>query len=260
MDEVRVRPRPVRTISRCSRGAPGVPLDRGSRSERLVVSLVAWCNERMEVGQDHSLADKSRSWRVVLAAAGAVWAALTLPLPATVWGVRSYEWVFDLDVYVWARGWVGHPYIVFGALASVSFLAIGLALLPDLRRAGWGGSLMAWLTICGAPVTVVSYTNTSSNAPLHFMWGWSFYVLVAVGIAGIIAAITAGSRWGFGARTLLGMTLVFLVVGTLTLVYYPHGSLVILGLEAVAVILSAPRDRAFATDPADDSSGARIAE
>ena len=115
--------------------------------------------------------DRSRPWRAVLAGLGGLWALAILPFPATEFGVPLWTWVFRYRPYFWAREQVHDPYIVFGALSALAFLAIGLALLPDLRRAGWGGAVMAWLIIAGAPVTAISYLNTPNEAPLHVMWG-----------------------------------------------------------------------------------------
>ena len=151
-----------------------------------------------------------------------------------------WNWVFHYRAYFWAREAVHDPYIVFGALAALSFLAIGLALLPDLRRAGWGGAVMAWLVLVGAPVTALSYLNTPKEAPLHFLWGVEALVLIAVGLAGILAAVTAGSRWRLWVRIVLGLTLPLLDAGTLATGYWPHGPLVVLGVEAIAIILAAP--------------------
>lgn len=190
---------------------------------------------------------------MLLAGLGGLWAAVTLPLTATAWGVQEWAGVFDCPAYVWARQWAGDPYIVFGALASFSFLTIGAALLPDLRRARWGGAVMAGLIIAGAPVTALSYLNSPEAAPLHFLWGWEFYVLVAVGASGVAAAASAGPRWGIGVRIVLGLTLLFLLVGTLAFGYWPHGSLVALGLESIVVIAAAPRDVAFASGATAES-------
>ncbi|SFR92935.1 hypothetical protein SAMN04487846_0722 [Microbacterium sp. cf046] len=189
---------------------------------------------------------------MLLALLGGLWAALTLPLTATAFGSTQWVWVFDSSVYVAARQWANDPYVVFGALASLSFLAIGIALLPDLCRARWGGTVMAWLVIAGAPVTALSYLNTSESAPFHFLWGAEFYILVAIGASGIAAAISAGPHWGIGVRSLLGMTFVVVLVGTLALGYYPHGSLVVLAVEAVVLIAAAPRDAAFAEGSASE--------
>jgi hypothetical protein len=200
-----------------------------------------------------SFTDNSRLWRALLAGLGGLWAALTLPLVATAFGSAQWVWVFDYPVYVEARQWAGNPYAVFGALVSLSFLTIGIALAPDLRRARWGGLAMALLIMIGAPITALSYLNSSERAPLHFTWGWEFYVLVAVGLSGIAAAATAGRRWRVGVRVLLGMTLLILVAGTLLLGYWPHGSLVFLAVEAIVIIAFAPRDAAFAADTDADA-------
>jgi hypothetical protein len=193
--------------------------------------------------------DRSRPWRAVLAGLGGLWALAILPFPATEFGVPLWAWVFRHRAYFWARESVHDPYIVFGALAALSFLAIGLALLPDLRRAGWGGALMAWLVIAGAPVTALSYLSTPTESPLHVLWGTEAFVLIAVGLAGILAAVTAGSRWRLWVRIVLGLTLPLLVAGTLATGYWPHGPLALLGVEAIAIILAAPRaaDSAAAT-------------
>ena len=182
---------------------------------------------------------------MLLAGLGGLWAAVTLPLTATAWGVTQWVWVFDYSAYVWARQWASDPYIVFGALACISFLTIGIALLPDLRRARWGGIVMAWLVIAGAPITALSYLNTPEAAPLHFLWGGEFYILVAVSASGVAAAASAGPRWRIGVRSILGLTLLILLVGTLALGYWPHGTLVALAIESIAVIAAAPRDVAF---------------
>jgi hypothetical protein len=194
-------------------------------------------------------ADSSKPWRMLLAGCGGLWAGLTLPLTATAFGSSQWVWVFDHPAYVAARQWASNPYEVFGALAAFAFLAIGIALYPDLRRAGWAGSVMAWLIIVGAPITALSYMNASERAPLHFIWGGEFFVLVAIGLSGIGAALTAGRRWRIGLRILIGMTLVVLALGTAVFGYWPHGSLVFLAVEAIVIIAAAPRHVTVALGP-----------
>ena len=65
---------------------------------------------------------------MLLAGLGGLWAAVTLPLTATAFGSAQWVWVFDYSVYVEARQWAGNPYVVFGALASLSFLTRSLSL------------------------------------------------------------------------------------------------------------------------------------
>ncbi|MGM1029665.1 MAG: hypothetical protein ACQEWM_07290 [Actinomycetota bacterium] len=184
--------------------------------------------------------DRSRRARLWLALAGGAWALLSLPLVAAEW---SWPWIAQLSrLEPWSglRAAVAEPYIVFGALAGVSFLVIGLALLPELRRAGWGGVVLLAAVLAGAVVSPLSYLGTPSTSPLHGLWGAEGPLLVGVGLAGLLAAVTA-RRWPRRLRVLLGATLPILVAGTLALGYYPHGPLVALSLEAAAVILGARR-------------------
>ena len=106
-----------------------------------------------------------------------------------------------------------------------------------------------------------SATSTHRRRPLlHFLWGGEFFILVAVGASGVAAAASAGPRWGIGVRSILGMTLLILLVGTLALGYWPHGSLVALAVESIAVIAAAPRDVAFVNGAAaepEDAQGPR---
>lgn len=187
-----------------------------------------------------SAPDRSRTARLWFAFGGGAWALLSLPLVAAEW---SWPWVAQLSrLEPWSaiRASVAEPYIVFGALAGVSFLAIGLALLPELRRAGRGGVVLLAAVLAGAVVSPLSYLGTPESSPLHWLWGAEGPLLVAVGLAGVLAAITA-RRWPRGLRVLLGATLLVLVAGTLALGYYPHGPLVALALEAAVVILGARR-------------------
>lgn len=187
-----------------------------------------------------SAADGSRTARVGLALGGGAWALASLPLVAAEW---SWPWVARLSrLEPWSaiRASVAEPYILFGALAGVSFLAIGLALLPDLRRAGWGGVVLLVTVLAGAVVSPLSYLGTPESSPLHPLWGAEGPLLALVGLAGAIAAITARG-WPGGLRALLGATLLVLIAGTLALGYYPHGPLVALAIEAAVVILGARR-------------------
>ena len=91
---------------------------------------------------------------------------------------------------------------------------------------------------------ILSYLGTPTESPLHLLWGAEGYWLIFIGVAGITAAITAGRAWPVWTRVLLGLTIVVLAAGTVALAYYPHGSLVALAIEAVALILAAPRAHA----------------
>jgi hypothetical protein len=196
--------------------------------------------DRPAVAPPAMLAGRARRVRQLLALAGGAWALLTLPLTAPEW---SWPWVAavsGLEPFRSLLGAVEAPYIVVGALAGLSFLAIGLALLPDLRRAGWGGTAMAWAILAGAVVSPVSYLSTPEESPLHMLWGSEGPLLVVIGLLGVPAAITARG-WTRGARTLLALTLVVLVAGVFAFAYYPHGCLITLAVEAAVLIAVAPR-------------------
>ncbi|GAA1424835.1 hypothetical protein [Agrococcus citreus] len=187
------------------------------------------------------LADgRARAARLGLALGGGAWALVSLPLVAAEW---SWPWVAQLSrLEPWSamRASVAEPYVVFGALAGVSFLAIGLALLPELLRAGWGGLVLLTAVLAGSVVSPLSYLGTAESSPLHGLWGAEGPLLVLVGLAGVAAAVTARG-WPRALRALLAATLLVLVAGTLALGYYPHGPLVALALEAAVVVLAAPR-------------------
>lgn len=153
------------------------------------------------------------------------------------------------------RAAVHDPYIVYGALNAIAYLAIGLALLPSLARAGWGGRLFAWILLAGAPITALSYLGTPESSPLHVLWGAEGYQLVLLGVAGIPAAITARG-WPVWSRVLLGATIVVLVLGLLAFGYYPNGPLIALAIAAAVLIGAAPARPAPPT-PAGPRESAR---
>lgn len=151
-----------------------------------------------------------RPGRIALAAAGGAWALVSLPLTAADWGAPWVGQLSRIDPWRSVRAAVDEPYILFGALAGLSFLAIGLALLPSLWRGGWGGRVLAALVLAGAVVTPASYLSTPEESPLHALWGSEGPLLVLVGLAGIAAAFTARG-WPTWLRVLLGATLPVLI-------------------------------------------------
>jgi hypothetical protein len=184
---------------------------------------------------------------VLLALLAAAWAFLLLPpqVHAFAGAYAMPRWLFELNrlgAYDVVRGWLvanGQPdfYLVFGAAASASFVLIWLATRPVLDAVGWSGRVLGWLVFAGAPVTLLSYLNHAADAPLRGIWGAEAFVLIAIGLWAVVVAFAAPRDSGVPVweRLLLGATLPVLVIATAALAYYPHGTLVGLGLEAAAL-------------------------
>lgn len=188
-----------------------------------------------------------RAAAVILALVAAVWAFVLLPPQQHAWSgaYAMPRWLFvlnELPPYDAVRRWlvaVGQPdfYLAFGAAASVSFALIWLATGPAFAALGWSGRVLGWLMLAGAPVTLLSYLNNPDAGPLRWLWGAEAFVLLAIGGWAIVVAIIAPRGAGIPVweRVLIGATLPVIVVSTLLLTYWPHGSLVGLGLEAAAL-------------------------
>ncbi|MBM7504904.1 hypothetical protein ACFPER_15490 [Agromyces aurantiacus] len=184
---------------------------------------------------------------VTLALIASAWAFLLLP-PQQLAFSGAYampRWLFELDRLAGydgvrealaALGWSDF-YLVFGAAAALSFLLIWFATGPAFAALGWSGRVLGGLVLFGGVVTVLSYLNHPADAPLRWIWGGEAFVLMAVGVWALVVAFVAPRdasipRW---ERILLGLTLPILVAATLLLSYWPHGTLVGLGLEAAAL-------------------------
>ncbi|WP_448810154.1 hypothetical protein [Agromyces bauzanensis] len=197
-------------------------------------------------------AHPSRPLAVVAAFVAALWALFLLPPQQQAWsGVFAPRWLRvldDLPVYDAIRNWlhsVGEHdfYLAFGALAAVSFVLIWWATGPAFAALGWSGRVLGWLTLLGAPVTALSYLNHPVDAPVHALWGAEAYALMLVGIWAVVVAIVAPRGRGIPGweRALLAATLPIMVVSTLALSYWPHGTLVGFGVEAAVMAALAPR-------------------
>lgn len=189
----------------------------------------------------------SRPVSVAAALAAALWAFFLLPPQQAVWsaggGVPAWLMALDgLPVYDGIRLWLQSMgqtdlYLVFGAAVSVSFVLLWFATGPVFATLGAPGRVLGVLLLLGAPITALSYLNHAVDAPLHGLWGAEALLLIAVGLWALIIAFaprrrSVVPRW---ERVLLGMTLPILVASTLVLTYWPHGSLVGLGLEVGAI-------------------------
>ncbi|MFE6966433.1 hypothetical protein ACFVAJ_15065 [Agromyces sp. NPDC057679] len=187
----------------------------------------------------------SRPWAVVSAFAAVAWAFFLLPPQQAVWsGAGAPAWLAALDhspVYEGLRAWLVSAgasdfYLVFGAAASVSFALIWFATGPAFARFGWSGRVLGWIILAGAPITVLSYTNHPVDAPLHRLWGAEGVALLLIGVWALVVAVLAPRDGSVPVweRLLLVVTLPVIVGSTVLLTYWPHGSLVGLGLVAVA--------------------------
>ena len=209
----------------------------------------------------------SRPWAVASALIAAAWAFFLLPPQQAVWsGDGSPPWLVALDsqpVYDGIRLWLASMglhdyYLVFGAAASVSFLLLWFATGPTFIALGWSGRVLGWLLLVASAFTVLSYLNSPTDAPLHLFWGAEGVGLLAICLWAMVVAIAAprdvAPVW---ERLVLAATLPIVVGATILLTYWPHGSLVGLGLEAAALAAWAPRADAEARAAAVPMSSSR---
>src|SRR5690554_5299539 len=162
------------------------------------------------------------SIRTAAGVIASVWAAFLLPPQLVVWSLSDTpEWMVRLassTMYEWltARG------------ASVG-------LTHATRGLGWTGRARSWVTLAGAPLVVVSYAAEDWPDPWGMLWGAEAILFMAIGLAGLAAGVVAFRRhvsrsWA----TLIAITPLVVVVSTLIVPYYPHGTLIGIGLHAAA--------------------------
>ncbi|WP_394552226.1 hypothetical protein ACDF64_15360 [Agromyces sp. MMS24-JH15] len=216
----------------------------------------------------------SRAWTVVLAALSVLWSFALLPPQMVVWaGSGTPGWLLALDRLpgydatraLLAGAGIADDYLVFGSAVALSFVLLWLATGPAFAALGWSGRTLGALVLAGAPITVLSYLNHPVDAPLHAIWGAEAFALLAIGLVAVVAAIAAPRGRGIPLweRLLVGSTLLVMVGATLALGYWPHGTLVGFGAEAIALAAFAPRwagapGRVGA--PARDGAAAPLAE
>ena len=207
---------------------------------------------------------------VLLALIAAAWAFVLLPPQQHAFsGAYAMPgWLFALNrlsPYDSVREWLvangqSDFYLVFGAAASASFLLIWIATGPVFAALGWSGRVLGGLVLVGAPVTLLSYLNHPSDAPLRVLWGAEAFVLIAIGLWAAVVAFAAPRGAGVPTweRVVLAATLPILVLATLPSGYYPHGTLVGLGLEAAVLAAWGVRaDAPAAGTPAATPAGER---
>jgi len=184
------------------------------------------------------------SIRTAAGVIASVWAAFLLPPQLVVWSLSDTpEWMVRLassTMYEWltARGasvGLTDPYFLYGAAVAPSFLLIGWVLTHATRGLGWTGRALSWITLAGAPLVVVSYAAEDWPDPWGMLWGAEAILFMAIGLAGLAAGVVAFRRhvsrsWA----TLIAITPLVVVVSTLIVPYYPHGTLIGIGLHAAA--------------------------
>jgi hypothetical protein len=210
----------------------------------------------------------SRPVSVAAAVAASLWAFLLLPPQQAAWsGDDIPPWLGVLDrmpfydgIRLWLQA-IGQQdfYLAFGAAASVSFVLVWFATGPVFAELGRLGRVLGALVLITAPITALSYLNHSTDAPLHGLWGAEAFMLIFIGMLALVTAIFArrGSGVPVWERVLLGLTLPILVASTFLFTYWPHGSLVGLGLQAAA--LAAWGKRAPSPEPSPAGAALRAA-
>ncbi|HET6673502.1 MAG TPA: hypothetical protein VFG92_09015 [Agromyces sp.] len=193
----------------------------------------------------------SRPLAVAAAVLAALWAFVLLPPQHAVWsGADSPPWIAAIDalpIYRELRQWLSSIglddfYLTFGAAASVSFILIWYATGPTFAVLGWSGRVLGWLVLLSAPITFLSYLNHPTDAPLHWLWGAEAFALLLIGLWAVVAAVAPRtSAIPVWETALLAATLPIVFMATIAFGYWPHGSLIGLGVEASVLAAWAPR-------------------
>jgi hypothetical protein len=196
----------------------------------------------------------------VLAGVGAsVWAFFLLPPQLQVWagGAGMPGWLRalnELPVYDGLRagldgvGLTDH-YAVLGAAIAPSFVLLAIALRPITRTLGILGGVLYWVTLLSALLVVVSYVTHALPRPWNALWGTEALALAFIGLLAIACAILAILRRARPTWPVVMLMLVLpvLVASTLLFGYWPHGSLILLGLWVAGIAVgwpeSVPRHR-----------------
>ncbi len=186
---------------------------------------------------------------------GAAWALFLLPQQLVAWdGQKAPSWARSVDslpVYGLIRDLDGpgglELYAWAGVLLVPAWILIGWPLLGYGKLPGVVGALF----LLGAPVSVASYLAESAPAPWQSLWGAEIFVLLAIPLAAVAAAISARARhfptWWWA---LMACTLLVTVGSTAAFGYFPHGTLVGLGAEVGVLALLPIAPRHGGRDPA----------
>lgn len=199
--------------------------------------------------------------RVLAGVLATLWALLALPPQAVEWqrwwsSDAPSPWVrflYDVLPYrVLERALAGagleDRYLVFGVAIVPAMVLAWWAMKGALDRLGPLGRALGWAWPALSVVTALSYLNHPSDAPLHLLWGTEAFVLAAIFLLSIIVAIAAPRRRGIPlwVRLLVAATPVIGIGATLAGGYWPHATMIGIGLQSIALASWRPRP----SDPA----------
>ncbi|MET1044576.1 MAG: hypothetical protein ABWX59_10745 [Microbacteriaceae bacterium] len=196
---------------------------------------------------------RSGRWPFALAGvAASAWAFFLLPPQLQTWSTDAGmpPWLRELaslPVYDGLRdaadavGLTDH-YALFGAAVAPSFVLLAIALRPATRTLGILGALLHWVTLLTALIVVISYVTHALPAPWNGLWGAEALGLALMGLlalaCGVVAVLRRASPvWPSVMLTLL---LPVTVASTVLFGYWPHGSLVLMGIWLAIIALGWP--------------------
>lgn len=186
--------------------------------------------------------------RAIAAAVAALWSLLLLPPQLHDWsGADAPGWSrWAFENLGWARlveslGEGVDTYVLFGAGVAPAAVLLWWALHPSLARLGRTGRALSagWFLLPG--MIVLSYSVGDESHPLHVLWGVDGPWMLLLSAFALLVALVPRTRAVPGRlRLLVGLTIVFAVVGTVLFTYYPHGT--IIGFAVQALLLTRVHD------------------
>lgn len=197
---------------------------------------------------------RGRTARVAAGVLGVLWTLFVLPPQVLDWSGRrgTFRWVvtqYDALGYLRLEGWLADrglddTYMVFGVAIVLSILLTWWAMRPAHLALGVPGRVLdlAWLAL--VPLVTISYLSYRPEAPLHALWGTEAFLMLAIVAWSPVAALLARRR-GLPRRVLwlVGLTGVVMVLSTLLAGYWPHSTMIGVGVEAVLLALWYPPQR-----------------
>jgi len=195
---------------------------------------------------------RTRLPAVLAGIAASAWAFFLLPPQLHVWtgsyGMPAWLRVLnELPIYDGLRAaltGVGLTdyYAIFGAAIAPSFVLLAIALRPVTRTLGVLGGVLHWVSMLSAVLVMVSYLTHALPRPWNALWGSEAFALAIVGLLAIACAVVALARrmrpvW---PAVMLMLLLPVAVASTVLFGYWPHGSLILLGLWVSVIAVGWP--------------------